>query len=287
MDSRNCSRNESLDAIRQKISSGELTLEEMNRRLTQAIDAEIMKPPVEMDIAFLKSCQDLQYALNNSTEYVSKAPQYAKELREYTEKKKPAISMPKRLGAAIGIAASLFVLLIVGDGILHREWLTGDSTPDQQQYVIEGHVVDPGLVTSGSANPSAEEQSLTTTSIEEVEGFMGFAPPQPTWLPEGWALKEYRCYKFPNMQWVSSAYENDNESYQTIIDVKTFHDAESAIGEMEQNAHGNIHVINGNEVYCSVNHDMTTAVWLVDTTSYIVLTPLSEKETLKLIESIN
>lgn len=42
--------------------------------------------------------------------------------------------------------AAILVLAVVGDGILNREWLSGSSTDDEQQYTIQGQSIDPGLV---------------------------------------------------------------------------------------------------------------------------------------------
>lgn len=286
MDSRNCLGNESLDAIRQKISSGELTLEEMNCRLKRAINAEIMKPPAEMDIAFLKSCQDLQYAINNSTEYVSKAPQYAKELKTHTKKRDPAFSIPKRLVAATGIAASLLVLLIVGDGILHREWFTGNSTPDQQQYNVIGHVVDPGIVEKGNATSTTEAREIETSSFDEVAATLGFAPLTPSWLPDGWLVESYFALAEEGYLWYSVDYSSVNTDEKMVYEMRQYADVETANVSFEQNEHGLLENLNGWKIYITENIERSVAVWHEGNAVYTIHGPVGKNDLLDMINSI-
>lgn len=286
MDSRNCLGNESLDAIRQKISSGELTLEEMNRRLKRAINTEIMKPPAEMDIAFLRSCQDLQYAINNSTEYVSKAPQYAKELREHTKKHTSGFSIPKRLIAATGIAASLLVLLIIGDGILHREWFTGRSTPDQEQYNVTGHVIDPGLVESGNANGPITASEIETSNFAEVVDMLGFAPITPSWLPDGWSIESYFALVEEGYLWFSADYAFPNSVEKLKYEMRQYADMETANDSFEQNEHGLPDDVNGWKVYITENIERSVAVWYDGDTVYTVHGPVGKSDLLDMINSI-
>lgn len=286
MDSTNCVRSDSLTAIKEKIRSGELTFEEMNRRLEKAIDLELEKPPEEMDVAFIKACTDLLYELNNSTPYESKASQYEEEWKSYRAKQEKVVTIRRRVTAVAGIAASLLVLFIVGDGLLHREWLTGQSTQDEQQYVVEGHEFDPGLVANSSAANDDGEQSLTTDSLEAVNAFMGFSLPQPSWMPDGWELVEYRCLKNEDLSRTTTVFQHSTNEHRIIYEVKVYSDTATVQDEIEQNAKGTTHTVNGYTVYLLENYDMVNAVWFDGTTSYKLFVPAEEDHVLKIISSI-
>lgn len=57
------------------------------------------------------------------------------------------LTTARRVGMRIAaVAAAILILIVVGDGILNREWLSGSSTDDEQQCAIQGKILDPGLV---------------------------------------------------------------------------------------------------------------------------------------------
>lgn len=72
---------------------------------------------------------------------------------------------------AVAVAAAILVLVVVGDGILNREWLFGHSSDDEQQYAIQGQVIDPGLVEDGNASGEDAAGVLTTTDWDAAVGF--------------------------------------------------------------------------------------------------------------------
>ena len=88
------------------------------------------------------------------------------------------------------------VLVVVGDGILNREWLFGHSSDDEQQYAIQGQVIDPGLVEDGNASGEDAAGVLTTTDWDAAVAFLGMEPTVPTRLPEGWSVKQYHATRF-------------------------------------------------------------------------------------------
>ena len=86
--------------------------------------------------------------------------------------------------AIAAVAAAILILIVVGDGILNREWLSGSSTDDEQQYAIQGKILDPGLVGEGAAtDDDTTADSLTTTDWEDVVDFLGMEPILPGYLP--------------------------------------------------------------------------------------------------------
>lgn len=286
MDNRNCSENEPLEALKKKIASGKITLEDMNRRLETAIEAELRKPTAEMDGAFVRSCQDLLFELNSPTAYVSKAAQYERKWEAYRIKHRKRLALRRRALMLVSIASAFLVLFVIGDGLLRREWFTGRSTPDGQQYVLEGHVFDPGLVMTGNAVISPDGQSMTTDSLSDVQSFLGFTPQTPGWLPEGWALMEYQCHHIEQVQWILTIFLHENEDENLIYEVNVYSDMAAASDEVEQNAQGESLLIKGREVYSSSNFDTASAMWLEGKTSNLLYGPISEQDLLRIVSEI-
>ncbi|MDL2318148.1 DUF4367 domain-containing protein, partial [Eubacteriales bacterium OttesenSCG-928-A19] len=211
--------------------------------------------------------------------------QYEEEWREHRARHKKAGGFRRRAITVASVAASLLVLFIVGDGVLHREWLTGDSSRDDQQYIVEGHELDPGLVSISDADGIADEKSITTDDLRAVEDFMGFFPAQPTWLPAGWTLMEYRCVKNEDFLRSTTVFQHPTNEYRIIYEVKVYSDTATARDEIEQNSSGASYSINGHSVYLVDNYDMVTAVWLEGATSYMLFAPTKD-DVLKIIQSI-
>lgn len=286
MDSKYSGNDSFLDAIKEKINSGELTSGEMCSRLEKAIDLEINKPTDEMDIPFLHACQDLLYTLNNSEEYVSKQPQYEQELMQRIKKTQRSRKTKRRAFAAVGIAAAMLVLFIVGDGLLYREWLEGDSSVDEQQYNVAGNVVDPGLVEKGNATGSEETRDVTTDDFSEATEVLGFTPLMPTWYPEGWEHHSYYAAQEASWQWfyeIRTSAENENF---LIYEIMRYDDVTDANEYFEQSEHGKKVPCNGWDVYIAVNIDDPVAIWIDGNYCYSLNGPLTEDELLKIIDSI-
>ena len=81
MDSSNGEANYKLEAIKAAIASGELTKEEMARRLTYAIDKEYEKRDDERDPKYILACQKLLYAIHAGEAYVSRREESKRSLR--------------------------------------------------------------------------------------------------------------------------------------------------------------------------------------------------------------
>lgn len=286
MDSRDCSSNEYLGAIKEKIESGKLTFDEICKRLKAEVDAELGKPRSRIDYAYLSSCQNLLDSVNNSKMHVSKQPQYEQELIQRIKKTERKHSLRRRAMSAAFAAMAILVLIVVGDRLFFREWLEGNSTEDMQQYEIAGQVVDPGLVVSGIADPSTETREVTTQSMEEVVDVLGFTPLVPTWYPDGWERHSYYAVKTANVQRFYEALVSDNFNNVIKFEIERFNDVGEAGAFFEQDNHGRMLRCNGWDVYVTENTDEYVAVWLDENCCYSLYGPLKEEDLLKIIMSI-
>lgn len=286
MDSNHCSGNKYADAINELLNSGKLTPQEATRRLSNAVDKELAKAPADISESFIATCEDLIYAINNEREYISHAEASRQELEVKIEKKERRSSIYKRVLAVSSIAAMLLVGVIMGDGILHREWLSGTSTPDQQQFAVTGNVVDPGLVEGGHADITDETREITTDSFDEAVEVLGYTPLVPTWFPEGWEIKEYYAYAEEGFSRLSIDLVSESKDEELKYELRQYSDMETAEHAFEQNEHGDMELCNGWKIYFSINIERSAAVWLDGKTTYSLFGRVTKDEMKDIIISI-
>ena len=286
MDKQDYENDDPVAILKEKVKSGELTFNELCLRLRVAIDSELRKLPAEIDRDYLNSCQDLLDRLTLSEKYVSKQPQYERELVRYLEKRRKMQTLRKRVFTVVGVVVALIVLFVVGDGILHREWLVGGSSKDRQQYEVVGKVVDPNMLEKGKAANTVEPKEISTKSLEEAESVLGFSPLMPTWYPEDWALDTYYAATTENWQWFGIVLSSTHHDKLLTYTISKYDNIKEAQNFFEQSDKGQLSPINGRDVYVSTNIDVTIAVWLDGDCCYALSGVLSEEEMVMIIESI-
>lgn len=286
MDSNHCSGNKYADAINELLNSGKLTPQDATRRLANAVDKELEKAPEDIRESFITTCEDLMYAINNKDAYVSQAQSSRKELEGKLEKKRRRGSMSKRILAVAGIAAMLVIGVIIVDGALHREWLEGNSTQDQQQFEVIGNVVDPGLVDDGYAGVSDETREINTASFDEAVEVLGFDPPVPTWLPDGWVIETHYAFAEEGYARFSIDMVSETGSRKLKYEIRKYSDVETARYSFEQNEHGSKVQSNGSDIYWTENFERVTAIWLDGDMSYALHGAVSRSELIRIINSI-
>lgn len=110
------------------------------RRLEAALQSEIDRKDKAADMELVESCEELLWQIGTQGKLVfedrSKENQAA--LMQRLERKRRRTAA-QRLGMrATAAITAILMLIVVGDGILNREWLSGHSTDDGQQYAIQG-----------------------------------------------------------------------------------------------------------------------------------------------------
>jgi len=179
------------------------------------------------------------------------------------------------------------ILIVVGDGILNREWLSGSSTDDEQQYAIQGKILDPGLVGEGAAtDDDTTADSLTTTDWEDVVDFLGMEPILPGYLPEGWRADQYHAVRFDDELILNISYINEDNPTATMIFLwDHYFSVEVANLALEQNKECELMEINGIRVYRSSNMEKNRFVWIEGKSVYSLTTTCDEKEIEAIISS--
>lgn len=273
--------------IKDAIKTGELTKEMIERRLTAAIDAELHKTDCSADMEFVRACQNLLWELNMHGEpYHSHREQSLAALRvKLSRKDTPHM---KRKKYALGVAMATTFLVIGGfllDAMLHRQWLEGAQSPDEQQYVISGQSIDPGLITEGQADNELRSGSFTTTDFEEVVDALGYEPLMPAWLPEGWNIRDYFVVATTTSTFMAR-YTHSQSVYLLRYNSTVYSDAQLAAMAFEQDKTGIELQANERTIYITENIDKTIAVWRDGITCYSLSGPVSGDDLIRIINSI-
>lgn len=289
MDSSNGSANYKLEAIKKAIADGTLTKEEISRRLAYAIHMETDKQPDEQDTDFVMACQTILYEMRTGHSYVSRKEESKRELKNRLSEEAQRNKPPLRVFTRSLLAAGVLIVVLIGTDILFsREWLDGESTEDQQQYVISGQKIDPGIVDEGQADESVTEpQSITTTNLDEAVEVLGFTPAMPQWIPDGWELLSYDVFKTELSNWFTATYSNAIQEYALIYHIAYYGDIEQAQVVFEQSRSGEEYVLDdGSTVYITENLDDTTCVWYENSACYNLAGPEDVNTFIKIIQSI-
>ena len=273
--------------INEKLNSGELTRKEASRRLEFAIEREYKKSPEEIRHGFIDTCEDLLYALNSPEEYMSRAETSKRQLEEKLFRAEKSRAFGKRLALIVSVAIVLVVGMIALDGTIYREWLTGESTEDMQQYEVTRHVVDPNLIEKGNAIPDQEFREINTPNLDEALEVLTYEPLLPEWYPDGWEVHEYYASADGSFEWFFVVLVSQNAKGVLKYEVTRYIDAEFANESIEQNEHGSYSICNGWDVYFTKNMERSVAVWIDATTVFHVHGPISQDDVIKIIESID
>ena len=275
--------------IKAAIQSGALTRSEMYGRLMRAVETEISKTDGTADMKFVAAAQDLIRVICGGKEEDDQLKM--EQALQATRAKLEAMQKRRRRNRVIGrtiiATAAVIVFAVVGEGVLRRQWLSGQPTEDEQQYVITGHEIDPKLIQKGNAaNGTIEPVEITTTDLSEAISVLGFTPPMPTWFPDGWVIEDY--YASVNPANITFSIFLTNGGIELIkYDLTRYNEIGNALNSFEQNAKGTEIPLEQWNIYITENIERRVALWREDNTAYSLHGPLSEDLILKIIKSIN
>ena len=274
--------------IKTAIENGILTRDEMERRLEAAIAAEIAKDDSTLNAEMIRVCTSMLWQLRTH----GKEP-FVDDTQEALVRFKKRVAVrekkTRQRRVVIRVAAATVAIFLMGIGIeafVNRGWLEGAQSPDEQQYVISGQEIDPGLIGESQADNAGQSQTITTTDLNEAVSVLGYTPPMPTWLPDGWAVENYYANHIGNITSFGIRYQRAPDEDLLRFSITTYSDVESAIYEFEQGKTGIETQCNGWTVYISENTDAPMAVWREDTACYSITGPISKDELLQIIQSI-
>ena len=268
-----------LEKLKQSIATGEMTGSELVRRLQMMIQLEISKPEKEVDTEFIEACSSLIEIIYPD---ITKRPEgyyeeQAAKFKARLQQREKARRRQRILRPVIAFAAVL-IIVFLSIGSIHFHWFTMESTPDQQQMIIQGHEVSVDMVAKAIAEHQ-EEGFLETKSIDELGDFLGFNLQYLDLHQYGWNFSDSWTYLQKSSIETTIQYINDSDDNMEIwFDIAWFLNAENARVSVEQNEAGYTKTIAGKSIHIVQNYDQNLYVWIEDMTVYSVSSLLSEYE---------
>lgn len=261
------------DQILKAIEYGELPREEIERRLNQIIDDELSSDMLdEADMTKVDMCNSLLWRLYTHGEvgYVDRSGESRREVEKRLQKSKQwhkGIRWGLRTAAIVLV---VFIGLTVLNIIPPIRWFSGDSTEDEQQYMVVGHKITTDMVERAIAEHQCEGE-ISSNQPEEIAQFIGFDIGFPPMLDDSLTSKRYHVLITDYYIKVSCIYEPMDESQdntQAVLWKTMYTDFDLAYCVYEQDASGNKMVICGMTVYQYENAGKTDYLWTEGNTIY-------------------
>ena len=272
----------SIMQILELIEYGSIPQNEAVHRLEALLQTEIERKDRAADMELVEACEELlwQIGTQGRLKFEDKRKENQAALMRRLERKRRRTAALRMGTCAAAAFAVILVLAVLGDGILKREWLSGNSTEDEQQYAIQGQSIDPGLVEEGvAAGDDNIADRLITTDWEAVVAFLGTEPLRPDHLPEGWRVGHYHAIRFDDEQILTISYINEADPTATMKFLwDHYFSVEAANLALEQNKDGELMEIGGIRVYRSSNIEKNRFVWIEGTTVCSLTTTCDAKE---------
>lgn len=276
-----------IEAIRQSISRGDLTAQQIHDILLAEIAAELSKPQEEVDIDYVNVCQDFLMELNSSRTAVLTS-HYEKNLTAVRKKIQSRFSFGPRTILGRFAAVMCIIVLITVTGILLPEgWIITHQSEDEGQYIMQGIKTPEGFVSVAEAGPVTGRSGMYVTSDwSEVIQYMGGVPPVPQWLPSGWYISQYSVGLTSNVSSLTISYAHPNIPTILTYTYYAFFDSNLYMA-VEQDEAGSYEVLkNGTNVYVTTNLGNRTATWYTDHAEYMISGELTREELLRVAEEI-
>ncbi len=256
------------DAVASKfkkaLQDGTLTKYDMERRVEAVIEAELGKD--EADMALVDACEKLLWEINTHGEqpFVSPRERILAGLREQEEAKEKPFSVGKsrvRLAVVMALAAMLLFLIV---SPFSSRWFQSDSTPDEQQFIVQGNEITVEMVQAALAEHSETADDIVY-SYKELRNIVPFLPVKSP-FEEKWAFEwgEARFYR-NRIEIVQNYSYNYLHSQRSLtFQMICCGSLEEAFITFEQSYSGNKTLIDNRDVYVTQNEEKISMVWMKD-----------------------
>lgn len=242
-----------LGQILRAIDFGDVSHEEIERRLNALIEAEIEKTDGPADMAMIEACQALLMQLHDchpDTACIGSAG-------VQNDEQKPC---RKFIGWRIAIAAAVIVLVVGAVGYRYQ-WLEGTSTLDGQQYIVQGHEITTSMIETAIAEHSGYAQCQIRDNAELIS-FLGFDPCIPPELAGKWQAEQFDVLVLSGFVQISTRYVSKTAEYHDLAYSQIwFTSAEEAFVSIEQSDEGKLIKVLSADIYISQNSERTLFSW--------------------------
>lgn len=280
-----------LERLRQQFDQGILSKEDLDRLMLEAIEKESMKK--EADYAWVEACCQLMQDTDSEDALPKDWPDHRQAIwaniqaameKEEGKEKVTALKPSKWLKV---LTAAACIALAVGGITLSVSWYQGVQTEDGQTYELRGQVVEVSKGQQATAAGDGILQDLTTDDLSEMTAFLGFTPPLPTWVPDGWELEEYDAYTIYGDWEVSVFYTTEGIDTSLSYTCSYAADPSTVIADFPQDGAGEYVTLPGGEiVYFSTNIEDTIAIWQYQNQYMFIGGPISREEIIRMIASV-
>lgn len=274
-----------LEELKEMYNKAEMSNKEISDILELLILVELRKPDQDINNKWIDECITLMKEVDNVE--IANMSKRAENARQSIL----SITPPHKRRELIWIKAvsciAACIVLIFGIGLIgHFTWIKGIQTQDTQVYFVEGHEITLGNEANAD-DVSTRIGECETGDFDEFCTFLGFAPPQPTWLPEGWEIWDYYAFVDECDQFYAVTYAKEGEQYHLTYIHETADDVETLAISIPQDGTGNyVTLDNGLNIYLTMNVDRPVAVWTTTNGCSNISGPVTTEELIKIISSI-
>lgn len=273
-----------MDELLQAIKEGEISKDEIIKRLNSAIDREYQKKK-GADMAFVAACENLLDKLlgGDKTPFVSHTDKYLSEIRCNTVvRTKPKARPMVRLAAVV---VSILVLVVLSNAAFHWNWFVGSPTADQQQYVIKGHQVDLSLISKCIAEHSPDSTSFSTTNWNEMVDYLGF---EPEVFQDTEAIQMIKCNArvMSSEIQISVVYKELTTEKSIVFQSIFCTDINDAYMTYEQESGYKREIADIGVLYVSNNHANSAYIWIKDNVVFSILGDIDDSLAEMMIRTI-
>lgn len=286
-DSSTASRQIQIEAIRQSISNGDLTAQQIHDVMLAEITTELSKPQEEVDIDYVNACQALLMELNSPRAAVTPS-HYEQNLTAVRKKFQPRFSFaPHTLWGRFATVLCLIVLITTAGLLMPEGWIITRQSEDEGQYIMQGVKTPDGFVSIAEAGPSLNASGFYTTSEwSEVVQLLGGIPPVPQWIPSGWSIHQYTVGLMSNVSSLTITYAHSEVDTMMTYTYNIFFDYNLHMA-VEQDGAGVYETMHdGTEFYVTTNMGYHTAVWHTDNVEFMVTGEVTKNEMLRIVDEI-
>ena len=165
--------------------------------------------------------------------------------------------------------AAVLVIVFLSVGSIRFQWFTTESTPDQQQYVIQGHEVSVDMVAKAIA---AHEYSdvLKTKDLNELEQFLEFDFDYIRQLPNEWEIDSISAIVKRDSIIAFFRFSSNETNEVFHYTITWFLNPSDAFFSIEQDDEGYKKRINGIDVYYSENVGIYSCSWINGVSVHVI-----------------
>ena len=252
------------EQILKTIEYGLLPAAEIERRLETTLSEALAGPiGAEYDSVKAELCCSLLQRIYSKTEidFEARAEKIKDRIvRRYLARKRRKKILLRGIGATSAVLV-LFTVLNALSILPPIRWFTGESTEDEQQYIIRGHQIGSDIIRHVIAEHS--ESGMMSLhpppNYKDVTDFLGFDPMLPRAINDEYKATEYTSAIMPDWIYVCCRYGEN-----VLLRKKLFADANNAYVSYEQDREGEHVVIGGVSVYTYHNANRQGWLWFKD-----------------------